>query len=240
LAKSASSGPLTWKKARSAWLTHRLGRQTPAQPAGVQRCGLDFGTTPLARRTNSMAKAAKSSPGRSVSKSTSFRHSRRNYPQMDLSLQYATDVDLNAEMPPARALFLRGPKGQFVPEDRVVTSRCPCLGSAGPSPISTLMWGLTVLTSLDWTPFLGDNFSAEFSTRTESPVPASGGTFLAQGYCESRKPDPEQPESQSAATPPHRVQRMPSGTTSSRLRQFQLALTPTSRAANHSITVAWI
>jgi uncharacterized protein involved in outer membrane biogenesis len=233
------SGPLDMEKGEGQLTLQILSIGKRLLNLAGGKSGLDFGTTTINSSNEiQLAKSGKAitATGRLEVNQFQITRAGQTTPQMDLRLQYATDLDLTAGNAVLRDLVFTGvQKGNPLLRADLSKPMSFAWGRASAVPDSTLNVSLTGFSFADWKPFLGDSVSAGTLNAKLNLLSQQGGELMSiNGSMKVENLILKSSKSQSAAAPLEAAVQLDASWHKqvAEIRQFQVALTPTSRANN--------
>ncbi len=206
--------------------------------AGV-KSGLDFGTTTIT--SSNVIQLAKS--GQAISAAghldinqLQVTRATQTTPQMDLRLQYAATIDLSAGNAVLRELVFTGVQnGTPLLRADLNKPMSFAWGGASAVPDSTLNVALTGFNLADWKSFLGDSVTSGTLNAKLNLLSQQGGELMSiNGDMKVANLVLKTSQNQSVPAPLGAGVQVDASWHKqvAEIRQFQVALTPTSRAAN--------
>ena len=233
------SGPLDMEKSEGRLALQILSIDKRLLNLAGVKSGLDFGTTTISSSNEiQLAKSGKAitATGRLDVNQFQVTRAGQTTPQMDLRLQYATDVDLTAGNAVLRELVFTGvQKGNPLLRADLSKPMSFAWGAASPVPDSTLNVAVTGFNLADWKPFLGDSVSAGTVNAKLNLLSQQGGELMSiNGNMKVSNLIVKNPKSESAATPLEAGMLVDASYHKqvADIRLFQLSLAPTARATN--------
>ena len=233
------SGPLDMEKSEGRLTMQILSIDKRLLNLAGVKSGLDFGPTTITSSNQiQLARSGKAitATGRLDVNQFQVTRAGQTTPQMDFRLQYATDVDLTAGNAVLRELVFTGSqKGNPLLRADLSKPMSFAWGAASGVPDSTLNVTVTGFNLADWKPFLGDSVSAGTVNAKLSLLSQQGGELVSiNGNLKVSNLIMKNPKGESAVTPLEAGMLVDASYRKqvADIRQFQLTLTPTSRAAN--------
>src|ERR1043166_9689643 len=234
------AGPFDMEKSEGKLVLQILGIDKRLLNLAQSGSGCDFGTTTISSTNEiQLAKSGKSitASGHLNVNQLQVTRATNTSPQMDLRLQYATDVDLSAGHAIVRELIFTGnEKGNAVLRTDLSKPMSFAWGTASTSvPDSTLNVSITSFNLADWKPFLGDNISSGTINAKLNVLSQQGGQLLGlKGDMKVSNLIVKNPKSESSPSPLEAGVHVDAsyGKQIAEIRQCLLSLTPTSKATN--------
>ncbi|MCX6901933.1 MAG: AsmA family protein [Verrucomicrobia bacterium] len=233
------SGPLDMEKSEGRLALQILSIDKRLLNVAGVKSGLDFGTTTISSSNQiQLTKSGKAitAAGRLDVNQFQVTRAGQTTPQMDLALQYATDVDLNAGNAVLRELVFTGvQKGNPLLRADLSKPMSFAWGAASAIPDSTLNVTVTGFNLADWKPFLSENVSAGTVNAKLSLLSQQGGELMnINGNMQVSNLMVKNPKGESAVAPLEVGMRVDASYHKqvADIRQLQLSLAPTPRATN--------
>ena len=233
------SGPLDMEKSEGRLTLQILSIDKRLLNLAGVKSGLDFGTTSISSSNEiQLANSGKAitATGRLDVNQFQVTRAAQTTPQMDLHLQYATDVDVTAGNAVLRELVFTGiQKGNPLLRADLSKPMSFAWGAASSVPDSTLNLAVTGFNLADWKPFLGDNVSTGTVNAKLNLLSQQGGELISiGGNMKVSNLIVKNPKSESAATPLEAGMLVDASYHKqvADIRLFQLELAPTARATN--------
>jgi uncharacterized protein involved in outer membrane biogenesis len=233
------AGPFDMEKNEGKLVLQILGIDKRLLNLAQSGSGCDFGTTTISSTNEiQLTKSGKAitASGHLDIHQLQVTRANQTSPQMDLRLQYATDIDLASSNAIVRELLFTGTeKGNAVLRTDLSKPMSFAWGAASTVPDSTLDVSITGFNLADWKPFLGDNISSGTINAKLNVLSQQGGQLLGlKGDMKVSNLIVKNPKAEASPSPLEAGLQVDAsyGKQIADIRQCVFSLTPTSKAKN--------